>query len=195
MNPENIHKGFVLLKCTACGSTWFREEEFYELLPTWGVLPHSREKEDETRIDVMVCVCGQPEPPMAKGTDGPMRRARARRLQSSLERMNDRSKAQLMAAFKEQAAVKRAQLPALQKRVQKLARAVGRILAKEQLDAGKRMARGRHWQPPRRQSANQSNNKGQDSLALQLQKRFHISQSQGRSRGPFRRDSNGSATR
>jgi nucleoid DNA-binding protein len=47
---------------------------------------------------------------------------------------------------------------------------VGRMLAKQQRAAGKRKARGRNWQAPRRKSANRRGKSGRDWLALQLQK-------------------------
>jgi nucleoid DNA-binding protein len=45
------------------------------------------------------------------------------------------------------------------------------MLTKQQSAAGKHSRQGQHWQPPWRQSANQSGSKGRDWLALELQRK------------------------
>jgi nucleoid DNA-binding protein len=165
MSPDEIRQRFPLHQCAACGSTWFREEWFVELPERFW--RYDLEHSVTNPIGFLVCACGQAVSLLPSGVQG----RTAKRFQNSLKQMEGHLKGEVIAAFREQAAAERAQLPALQRRVKELEGAVGRRLAKRQLAAGERKARGRHWEVPRRHSANQPGNNGRDWLVLELQRR------------------------
>jgi nucleoid DNA-binding protein len=168
MFPDEISRR-GLQKCAACGSTWFREEVFSELPPAWRRLK-PLEPWMPNGITVLVCICGQPVPPVLQGVHGRTTARNIGRLQDSLKQTEEHSNVHALDTFRELAAVERAQLPALRRRVEELHSAVGRILGKKQLAAGRRNARGGNWQARRRKSANQGGKKGRDWLALEVQK-------------------------
>jgi nucleoid DNA-binding protein len=165
MSPNEFRRRFPLHQCAACGSTWFREEWFFELPERFS--RHDLEDNIINPIGLLVCTCGQAVSILPSGVHG----WTAKRFENSLKQMEGHSKAEAISAFRKQAAVERAQLPAFKRRVKELEGAVGRILAKRQLAAGKRKARGRHWEAPRRRSANRRGNNGRDWLVLELQRR------------------------
>jgi hypothetical protein len=159
--------------CT-CGSTWFREHQFVELpeLLSSDILDYSGDLEYRVvnPFWALVCTCGELVPDLRQNQRGPHARRSVKRFENNLRQVQGRSLAHVMAIFKQQVAVERAQLPNLRQRVAKLNRAVGRIIARPQVEAGKRNSRGQNWQAPRRRSANQGECKGRDTLVLELQK-------------------------
>ena len=158
-------------KCPACGSTWFREASFFEFVPArfWS---HELEPSGHLPMTILVCLCGQPVPPLLQGVPSPRTAQAIGQFLDSLRQAQEQPKADdLAAAFRSHAAVERAQLPALRQRVRKLEQAIGRQLAKQRVATGERKARGRHWQLPRPMpTSSQRGTRGREWLVHQLQK-------------------------
>ena len=159
-------------KCE-CGSTWFREHWFSELPDNLRFLSYLSNLEDKVvnPIPALVCLCGRPVPLTVPGMGGRNAAKVIQRYQTSLKKASEGSPEKTVAAFQEQLAVERAQLTELRKRLRRVSRSVGRMLAKQDVAAGTRKARGRYWEAPRRVSANKGAHKGRDTLVLELQKR------------------------
>ena len=164
-------------KCPACGSTWFREAAFLEYIPRrdgmpewFGLLDDDQDRGRE--MTILVCLCGEPiTPPLTAGAWSTTRQT-IRRLLQCLERAQAQSNALEQAkTVLQTGGIGRPELKALQPRLRKLKNGIGRQLARQDVAAGRRKPRGRHWQPSEAPLVAQpeSGTKGRAWLGSQIQ--------------------------